>query len=85
LHTLNGSTKLRGNVGEKVSNSGERVGFETKRKCPQVVRAVIEDCKIILKTRHTGNRGGPEITMNKIKRVPSTRLGRGKGKTDMAT
>jgi hypothetical protein len=35
LHcTLNGSTKLRGNIGEKMSNSGGRVRFETERKCP---------------------------------------------------
>lgn len=64
LNIANGGGKLSFNIGEKLGQGGKGVGFEAKRESPNIVRAIIKNDKIIFKTRHTENWGGPQITMN---------------------
>lgn len=47
LDTFDGGTKLDGNIGEKVSYSGERV--QKNRKHLKVVGAIIDYSKVVLK------------------------------------
>jgi len=75
--------KLSGDVGEELGQRAESVRFESQRKCSQVMSAVIKYNQVIFITRNTDNRGGPQITVNKIKLARRTRGGRIKGQSNM--
>lgn len=47
MNTFDGGAKLGGNIGERVRYSGEHVGFQTKRKRPKVVGAIIKYSKVL--------------------------------------
>ena len=64
LHGHNGKVKLGASIGNKINYGVGRVGFPSKREGPHIVRVVINDNKIIFKTRITKNRRCPQITMN---------------------
>ena len=63
LDGLDRSAKLRAHIGKKVREGGKSIGFRTKRKCPSIVGAIIDNNEIIFVTRHTSDRGCPKITM----------------------
>jgi hypothetical protein len=67
LDTPNGVDKLRGTKGEEVGEDGEGIKLLVQRKGPRVVSAVIKDDHVILVTRDTQNRGGPEVTVYEVK------------------
>ena len=85
LHTFDGGAKLRGNKREKMRKGGEGVGFQTKGERPQVVRAIIKDSEVIFKTRHTRNRGGPEVTVYEVEVAGSARMRGRKREAHMTT
>jgi hypothetical protein len=64
LESMYRTTKLGGHVCVKGGKGGGDVRIFAKRKCPNEVRIVIQNNKIIKKTRITSNQGGPYITMN---------------------
>jgi hypothetical protein len=63
LESMYRTTKLGGHVCVKGGKGGGDVGLLAKGKCPNKVRIVIKNNKIIKKTRITSNRGGPYITI----------------------
>jgi hypothetical protein len=67
LDTMDGATKLCGHMGEEVRECGEGIILMVQRRGPRVVSAIIEDDQVILITRDTKNRGGPEVTMYEVK------------------
>jgi hypothetical protein len=71
--------------GEEVGEGGEGVKLLAQRKGPRVVGAVIEDDQVILVTRDTQNRGGPEVTVCGVKGSNDSRRGARKGQPDMST
>ena len=73
LDGLHGSAKLCTHVGKKVRNSGKGVGFKAKRKCPSIMRKIINNYEIIFVTGHTNNRGCPKITVYQIEIMKSSR------------
>ena len=64
LQRENGSTKLRANVRVETSKGGHNVRLAAQREGPHIMRKIIKYDKIIKITRITGNRRGPNITMN---------------------
>lgn len=48
---------------KKIRNNVEVVGLEVKTKRPGVVRAIINNDKVIFVTQHTNNCRCPKITM----------------------
>ena len=50
LDSFNGGTELCGHIREEVSQGVIRVGLETKRKRPQVVRTIIKNDQIVFIT-----------------------------------
>ena len=50
LNSFNGGTELCGHIRKEVSQGVIRVGLETKRKRPQVVRTIIKNDQIIFIT-----------------------------------
>jgi hypothetical protein len=69
LDRLDTCVKLSGDMGDELSQRAESVRFESQRKCPQVMSAVIKNNQIIFITRNTDNWGSPQITVNKIKLI----------------
>jgi hypothetical protein len=59
-----GKVKLSACIGKKINKCVGSVRLPPKRKCPHVVRVVINDNKIIFKARIAKNRRCPQITMN---------------------
>jgi hypothetical protein len=56
-----------------------------QQKSPRVVGVVIEDDQVILVTRDTQNRGGPKVTVNKVKGLNSSGRGAREGQPDVPT
>jgi hypothetical protein len=77
--------KLRGHKGKEVIEGGEYVGLLAQRKGPRVVGAVIEDGQVILVTRDTRNRAGPEVIVYEGKWLNGSRRGARKGQLDVPT
>jgi hypothetical protein len=73
LDCLNGGAELSGHISKEISKGGVRVRLKVQRKCPQIVRAIIENDQIIFITRNTNDGRGPYVTMYKIKMTSSTR------------
>ena len=59
LDGLDNDAELSTNMSEEVLQSGESVRLLAQRKCPQIMRAVIENKKIVFVSRNTRNRRGP--------------------------
>jgi hypothetical protein len=73
LDYLNGGAKLGACISEKIGQRLKRLRLETKRECPSIMSAVIQNDKIIFIPRCTkNNRRHPKITVNKIKRFRHT-------------
>ena len=64
LQRMNGTSKLRGDIGVESGESGNRVRLSPQREGPHIVRKIIKYDKIIKIARVTCNRRGPNITMN---------------------
>jgi len=73
LNRLDAGAKLSGGVGDEVGERAESVRLKAERKSPQVVSAIINYDQIIFKTRDANDRRRPQITMNKVKLMSSTR------------
>ena len=73
LNGLDAGAKLSGGVGDEVGERAESVRLKAERKSPQVVSAIINYDQIIFKTRDANDRRRPQITMNKVKLMSSTR------------
>jgi hypothetical protein len=56
-----------------VCEGGECVGLQSKRKSPKKMGIIIQNNQIVLITRKTEYRRGPEITMNQVKSLLSPR------------
>ena len=64
LQRMNGTSKLRGDIGVKSGESGNRVKLSPQREGPHIVRKIIKYDKVIKIAPVTCNRRGPNITMN---------------------
>ena len=64
LQREDGTTKLREDVGVERGESGYNIRLVAQREGPHIMRKIIKCDKIIKKARITGNRRGPNITMN---------------------
>ena len=64
LQHKNGTTKLRENIRIESGESGYNIRLAAQREDPHIMRKIIKDDKVIKKARITGNRRGPNITMN---------------------
>jgi len=84
LDGLHRGAELSRGVGNDVCERAESVRFNTKKKSPQIMRAIIKNDQIVFITRHTDDWRCPEITMYKIKLVRRTRCRRMKGQENMA-
>jgi len=73
LDALDGGAELSVNICEKIGKSGERLGFFTEGKSPNVMGTIIQNNKIIFVPRHTDNRRCLEITVYQIKIIKSSR------------
>ena len=76
-------TELSRGIGDEVRERAESVRFNTKRKSPQIMLAIVKNDQIIFITRHTDDWRCPEITMYKIKLVGRMRGRRMKGQANM--
>jgi hypothetical protein len=47
--------KLHAHMSKKVRNGGESIGYKKKRKCPSIMRIIINNNEIIFVTRHADN------------------------------
>jgi hypothetical protein len=83
LDAPDGVAKLRGHKGE-VRAGGECVRLLVQRKDPRVVGAVIEDDQVILVTKDTQSRGGPERSVYEVKGSNGLRRGARKGQPDVS-
>jgi hypothetical protein len=63
LYKLNGQTKLSLYILTKIKKYVMHFGFSTKRKCPNIIRVIIQDNKIIFVARNTRYWRCPQITM----------------------
>jgi hypothetical protein len=63
LKQENGTTKLIANKGMEGSECGKDIGLAAQWKGPDIMSMIIEYDKIILKTRITDYRRGPNVTM----------------------
>jgi hypothetical protein len=72
LQGTNRVTELGGYPGE-VCEGGECVRLQLKRKSPKKMGKIIQNHQIVFVTRKTEYRGGPENTMNQVKRLLSRR------------
>lgn len=59
LNRLKGALKLSANISVKIDNGVMNIIFPSKRKGPTKVREIIDNDKVILKTRWTLNRRCP--------------------------
>ena len=48
LDALDGGAELRANMSKKIRKNRKSLGFEAKRKSPNVVRTIIKNDKIVL-------------------------------------
>ena len=64
LQRENGMTKLRENIGVERGESGDSIQLAAQREDPHIMREIIKYDNIIKIARITGNRRGPNITMN---------------------
>jgi hypothetical protein len=64
LERNHGKVKLSTCIGDEVNEDISGIGFAPKRKSPHKMGEVVNDDKIIFKTRITRNRRCPQITMN---------------------
>ena len=64
LQRKNGPAKLRADIRVETDKSGDDVRLAAQREGPHIMRKIIKYDKIIKKARITGNRRGPNITMN---------------------
>ena len=64
LQRKNGPAKLRADIRVETDKSGDNVRLAAQREGPHITRKIIKYDKIIKITRITGNRTGPNITMN---------------------
>ena len=69
LDRLDMCVKLSGDMDDELSQRAESVRFESQRKYPQVMSAVIKNNQIIFITRNIDNWGSSQITVNKIKLI----------------
>jgi hypothetical protein len=81
LEDMNRTTELGGDPGEDVGEGGERFRLQPKWESPKKMRKIIQNDQVVFVTRKAEDRGGLEITMNKIKGLSSP--GRGSGKRKM--
>jgi hypothetical protein len=84
LDGLHSGAELSRGVGNEGRERAESVRFNTKRKSPQIMCAIIKNDQIIFITRYTDDWRCPEITMYKIKLIRCTRGRRMKGQANMA-
>jgi hypothetical protein len=73
LKTLDGTTKLRGHISEKVRECGERVILMAQWKGPRVMSTIIQNNQIVLISRNTRYRRSPKIAMDQIKSMYNPR------------
>ena len=59
LHALDGDMKLREYVREETGNGVGGVGFVSEWEGPRVVRVVVKNHEVVLKTRETIDGRGP--------------------------
>jgi len=85
LDGLDSEAELSGNPSEEVNKSRKRLRLVTQRKSPRVMREIIENHKIVLKTRNAENWGCSDITVYKIKGMTRMRRRRIKRKSNMTT
>ena len=64
LQCMNGTYKLRGDIGVESGESGNRDRLSPQREGPHIVQKIIKYDKVIKIARVTCNRRGPDITMN---------------------
>jgi hypothetical protein len=67
LERVNGGAKLCARVCKEIYESARHTRLGTKWERPIIVREVIDNNKVISKTRITYNWRGPQITMYQIK------------------
>ena len=59
LDSLDACAELGGGMGNEVSKRAESVRFESQRKCPQIMSAIIKYYQIIFITTNAENWRGP--------------------------
>ena len=64
LHCYEWTGELCADVGDKINKGGGGVGFVAKRERPHIMREVVHNNKIVLKTKVAQNRRCPKITMH---------------------
>ena len=64
LERANSGAELSTSIGEKIHKGDGCIRFVAQRKRPIIMREVIDDHKIISKTRITNNWRCPQITVN---------------------
>jgi hypothetical protein len=65
--------KLGGYLGEEVNEGGECVRLQVKGKSPKEMGKIIQNHQLVFISKKTGYRRGPEITMNQVKSLLSSR------------
>ena len=50
---------MGGNIALEIKEQWVNIGFVAQRESPDIVGVIIEDNKIVFKTRDTSNRGRP--------------------------
>jgi hypothetical protein len=63
LYKSNEQTKVSLDVFTKIKKYVVHFGFSTERKCPNIMRVIIQDKKIIFVSQNTRNWRCPQITM----------------------
>ena len=64
LQRMDGMSKLCGDIRVERGESGNSIRLSPQREGPHIVQKIIKYDKIIKIARVTGNRRGPDITMN---------------------
>jgi DNA/RNA endonuclease YhcR with UshA esterase domain len=81
---LDRTTELGGYPGEEVSEGGKSIGLQLKRESPEKMGKLIQNYQIVFIARKTEYRGAPEITMNQVKSLLSTRRRGSERETSMS-
>jgi hypothetical protein len=84
LDSLHKGAELCRGVGNEGCERAKSARFNTKRKSPQIMCAIIKKDQIIFITRYTDDWRCPEITMYKVKLIRCMRGRRMKGQANMA-
>jgi hypothetical protein len=74
LDGLRSGAKLGRGVGNEGRECAESVRFDTKRKSPHIINAIVKNDQIIFVTRHTNHWRCPQFTLYKIKLIRRTRM-----------